>query len=60
MDRNHRLACVGLRTLAFNGPILNETMGQGGQLSLQLRIHGANGRLDAVFQASKGLIGAAC
>ncbi|MGI4849190.1 MAG: hypothetical protein ACRYGK_13770 [Janthinobacterium lividum] len=44
-------------TLAFNGPILNETMGQGGQLSLQLRIHGEHGLVDAVFHASKGLIG---
>ena len=44
-------------TLAFNGPILNETMGQGGQLSLQLRIQGAHGPVAALFHASKGLIG---
>lgn len=44
-------------TLAFTGPILNDTMGQGGQLSLQLRIHGAHGPVAAVFQASQGLIG---
>lgn len=46
-----------VKTLAFNGPILNETMGQGGQLSLQLHIHGVHGPIDAVFHASKGLIG---
>ena len=44
-------------TLAFNGPILNETMKQGGQLSLQLRIHGAHGPAAALFHASQGLIG---
>ena len=40
--------------LAFAGPILNETMGQSGQLSLQLRTHGAHGPVAAVFTPPKG------
>lgn len=43
--------------LTFTGPILNDTMGQSGQLSLQLRTRGAHGSVAAVFQASHGLIG---
>ncbi len=51
------LAEAPATTLAFTGPILNNTMGQGGQLSLKLRIRGAHGSVAAVFQASQGLIG---
>ena len=43
--------------LAFSGPIMNHTMGQGGQLSLQLRIGGGHGPVGALFHASHGLVG---
>jgi len=42
-------------SLAFRGPILNETMNQGGQLALVLRRRGRD--VVAAFQASAGLIG---
>ncbi len=42
---------------AFAGPIMNETMGRGGQLSLKLRTRGTRGPVAAVFSASNGLIG---
>lgn len=43
--------------LAFSGPIMNDTMGQGGRLSLQLRTDGSAGPVGAWFHASNGLIG---
>lgn len=43
--------------LTFSGPIMNDTMGQGGQLSLQLRTGGASRPVGALFRASHGLIG---
>lgn len=43
--------------LAFSGPIMNETMGQGGRLSLELRTDGSEGPVGAWFHASHGLIG---
>jgi len=43
-------------SLTFRGPILNETMNQGGQLALVLRRRGR--AVVAGFQASAGLIGA--
>lgn len=36
---------------------MNDTMGQGGQLSLQLSFISANGTIGAFFHASHGLIG---
>ena len=50
-------AATSATTLAFDGPIMNETMGQSGHLSLQLHLHGMHGPVNAVFHASKGLIG---
>lgn len=43
--------------LVFAGPILNDTMGQDGQLSLQLQTDGAGRPVGAWFHASHGLIG---
>lgn len=43
--------------LAFSGPIMNDTMGQGGRLSLQLRTDGSGRPVGAWFHASNGLIG---
>jgi hypothetical protein len=43
-------------SLAFRGPIMNETMGQGGQLALALHGQGA-GPVTAHFHAYAGLIG---
>ena len=44
-------------SLAFSGPIMNDTMGQGGQLSLQLRTARTGRPIGAFFHASHGLIG---
>jgi hypothetical protein len=43
--------------LAFRGPIMNETMGQGGQLDLAIRTQGSTGPVTARFHAYAGLIG---
>jgi hypothetical protein len=43
--------------LAVSGAIVNDTMGQGGRLSLQLRTDGSEGPVGAWFHASHGLIG---
>ena len=43
--------------LAFRGPIMNDTMGQGGQLALSIRRSGPGGAVTAYFHASAGLIG---
>ena len=51
------LAEMPATTLTFTGPILNNTMGQGGRLLLELRIRDAHGSVAALFQASQGLIG---
>ena len=43
--------------LAFSGPIVNDTMGQSGQLSLQLHATRFHRSVGAYFHASHGLIG---
>lgn len=44
--------------LVFKGPIMNDTMGQAGELSLKMVSNPAGGPVNAFFQASHGLIGA--
>ena len=43
--------------LAFSGPIVNDTIGLGGHLSLELRTDRGPGAVGAWFHASAGLIG---
>lgn len=43
--------------LVFSGPIMNDTMGQAGTLSLKMLTGPSGGRVSALFHASHGLIG---
>jgi hypothetical protein len=47
----------GKTVVTFRGPIMNETMGQSGQLSLTIRSDAATGSVAAHFHAHAGLIG---
>ena len=44
----------------FQGPIYNETMGQGGRVTLMIRQHAPDGAITARFEASQGLSGSGC
>ena len=54
-DRHAVLAADAL--VRFHGPIFNETMGQGGHVTLVIRKQAPGGAITARFDASQGLVG---
>lgn len=45
------------KVLTFRGPVMNETMQRGGQLTLQILRHGNSDIITVEFRASAGLVG---
>ena len=52
-----RVAVVPDAPVLFQGPIYNETMGQGGHVALVIRRQAPTGAITARFDASQGLLG---
>ena len=52
-----RVAVVSDAPVLFQGPIYNETMGQGGHVALVIRKQASPGAITARFDASQGLLG---
>ena len=54
---SHRATAASETALLFQGSIFNETMGQGGHVSLAIQRQASTGAIIARFNASQGLVG---
>lgn len=57
MAEDNRATAAPNAPVRFQGPIFNETMGQGGQVTLVIRKQAPTGAITARFNASQGLSG---
>ncbi len=57
MAEGNRATAASDAPVRFQGPIFNETMGQGGQVTLVIRRQAPTGAITARFNASQGLSG---